>query len=298
MSFPSSPTAAFKQQFHDSFAEALQQKESRLQGTVIDRGGISGSSFTINSLGLTEMEAVNGRYEDKRPAELDNNTRLAYMADYDKTLVVDGFDIPKLAADPSYKFVDLLIAAANRRKDQTIYRALLDTTIVKTGETTFGSAALPASQIIVAGGTTFTKAKLIFARSLFRQNEADDENGEELYITYDDTMLRQILSDTTLTNVDFMAIKMLQDGKVAEKWMGFRWIPYQRLDNGAGGATEKRTVAWAKSAVHFGTGIETKTRIGENVQKRGHPTEAYAWMSLGAARQDEKKVVALDYLIS
>jgi len=290
------PSIAFKQQFHDSFTEALAQKDSRLQATVMDRGQISGSSFTINKLGTTEMEQVTTRYEDKHTGSLDNDTRVVYMADYDRNLVVDAFDVPKLAADPSYKYSGLLVEAANRRKDKTIYRALLDPVVTKSGETTFSTSSLPAGQIILAGGTAFSKAKLIFARSLFRANECDNENGEQLYITYDDNMVRQIMADTTLTSGDYMAVQMLQSGQVAQNWMGFTWIPYQALDNGAGGSTERRTVAWAKSAVHYGTGIETKTRVGENTQKRGHPTEAYAWMSLGAGRQDEKKVVAIDFL--
>ena len=290
------PTAAFRQQFHDSFIEALAQKESRFQGAVIDRGSIQGSSFTINNIGTTEMEPVTNRYEDKHIGNLDNATRVVYMADFDRLLAVDAFDIPKLAADPSFKYVDLLVAAANRRKDKTIYRALLDGVLEKTTETgTPSTITLPSSQIVLAAATGFTKAKLIFTRSLFRKNESDDQNGAELFIAYDDNMVRQIFSDTTLTSADYMAQQMLQTGQVMKNWMGFTWIPYQALDNGAGGATERRTVAWAKDAVHYGTGIETKTRVGENEQKRGHPTEAYAWMSLGAGRQDEKKVVAIDF---
>lgn len=297
MTFPSAPTAAFKQQFHDAFEAALAQKESRLQGTVMDRGQISGSSFTINTLGTTEMEAVTGRYQDKNPAELDNNTRLVYMADFDRTLVVDGFDIPKLAADPSYKFAGLLVEAANRRKDKTIYRALIDDVVTKTGESSFSTASLPASQKIVAGGTAFTKAKALLVRKLFRANECDQENGEQLYMLYDSNMVAQILADTTLTSADFMSVQMLQDGKVATNWLGFTWLPYEQLDNGAGGATERKTVAYAKSGVHMGTGLTVKTEVGENKQKRGHPVEAYGWMSLGAGRQDEKKVVTIDFLI-
>jgi hypothetical protein len=297
MSFPSAPTAAYKQQFHDAFVSALAQTDSRLQGAVIDRGQIDGSSFTINSLGTTEMEAVTGRYQDKNPAELDHNTRVVYMADFDRTLVVDGFDIPKLAADPSYKYVELLTQAANRRKDKSIYRALIDDVIVKTGETSFGTASLPSTQKIAAGGTAFTKAKILYARKIFRANECDQENGEQLYMLYDSNMVAQILTDTTLTSADFMAVRMLEDGKVAGNWCGFTWIPYEQLDNGAGGATERKTVAWAKSAAHYGTGINVKTSIGENTQKRGHPTEAYGYMSLGAGRQDEKKVVTIDFLI-
>lgn len=297
MPFPSSPTAAYKQQFHDAFVAALAQKESRLQGTVMDRGQIDGSSFTINSLGITEMEAVTGRYQDKNPTELDNNTRVVYMADFDRTLVVDGFDIPKLAADPSHKYVGLLTEAANRRKDKSIYRALIDDIIVKTGENSFGTASLPSGQKILAGGTAFTKSKILLARKLFRANECDQENGEQLFMAYDSNMVAQILADTTLTSADFMAVQMLQEGKVASNWLGFSWIPYEQLDAGAGGAGERKTVAWAKSGAHMGTGINVKTTIGENTQKRGHPTEAYGYMSLGAGRQDEKKVITIDFTI-
>lgn len=290
------PPVAFKQQFHDSYRDALAQRDCRFAKASIDRGMIDGSSFTINSLGATEMKPVTGRYQDKTPQSLDHNTRVVYMADYDATIVVDGFDIPKLSADPSFKYPGLLADASNRLKDKVIYRALLDAVVTKSGENTFSTTSLPAGQIVLAGGTAFTKAKAIFARSLFRKNECDEQNGEQLYIAYNDEMVRQILADTTLTSSDFMAVQMLQSGKVAENWMGFTWVPYQALDNGAGGATEARTVAWAKSGVEIGMGINFKTDVSENKAKRGHPTEAYGWLSLGAGRQDEKKVVAIDFL--
>lgn len=290
------PPVAFKQQFHDSYRDALAQRDCRFAKASADRGMIEGSSFTINSLGTTEMKAVTGRYQDKTPQSLDNNTRVVYMADYDATIVVDGFDVPKLSADPSFKYPGLLADASNRLKDKVIYRALLDAVVTKSGENSFSATTLPAGQIVLAGGTAFTKAKAIFARSLFRKNECDEQNGEQLYISYNDEMVRQILADTTLTSSDFMAVQMLQSGKVAENWMGFTWVPYQALDNGAGGGAEARTVAWAKSGVEIGMGINFKTDVSENKQKRGHPTEAYGWLSLGAGRQDEKKVVAIDFL--
>ena len=290
-------TTAFKQQFHDTFIHALQQKESRFQGRVQDRGMIAGSSFTTNNLGLVEAREVTGRYQDKQAQDVSHETRIAYMADYDiGPLVVDGFDLAKLTADPTFKYSELLVAAANRRKDKTIYRALLDGSLTRTSEGgTVTSTALPSGQIILASASGFTKTKILQALALFRANEADAMNGEELYMAYNSTMVRQILADTTLTSADFMATKMLMAGQVAENWCGFTWIPYELLDAGAGGGTEKRTVAWAKSALQFGTGIDVRTDIDTNKNKRGHPTEVYGWMSFGATRQDEKKVVAIDF---
>lgn len=290
-------TTAFKQQFHDTFLHVLQQKESRFQGRVQDRGMIAGSSFTTNNLGLVEAREVTGRYQDKTAQDVSHETRIAYMADYDiGPLVVDGFDLAKLTADPTFKYSELLVAAANRRKDKTIYRALLDGSLTRTTEGgTVSSTALPAGQIILAGATGFTKTKILSAVALFRANEADAMNGEELYMAYNSTMVRQLLADTTLTSADFMATQMLQAGQVAQNWCGFTWIPYEQLDVGAGGGTDRRTVAWCKSGVQFGTGIDVRTDVDTNKGKRGHPTEVYGWLSLGATRQDEKKVVAIDF---
>jgi hypothetical protein len=287
-------TTAFKQQFHDTFIHALQQKESRFQGTVTDRGMISGSSFTTNNIGATEAREVTGRYQDKEVQDIAHETRIAYMADYDiGPIVVDAFDLPKLVADPTYKYVEAMMAAANRRKDKTIYRALLDGSLTRSTEGgAITSTTLPAGQQIAAGGTAFTKAKIIQARALFLGNEVDED--EECFMAYNAVMARQIMADTTLTSADFMAVQMLQDGKVAKNWMGFTWIPYQTLDTSA--ANTNRTAAWTRGAVQFGTGIDAKTDVGQNKAKRGHPTEAYAWLSLGATRQDEKKVVQIDFL--
>lgn len=287
-------TTAFRQQFHDTFIHALQQKDSRFQGTVTYRGMISGSSFTTNNIGTTEAREVTGRYQDKEAQDIAHETRIAYMADFDVgPIVVDAFDLPKLVADPTYKYVEAMLAATNRRKDKTIYRALLDGSLTRSTEGgSITSTTLPSGQQIAAGATAFTKAKIIQARSLFLANEVDED--EEVYMAYNAVMARQIMADTTLTSADFMAVQMLQDGKVAKNWMGFTWIPYQALDTSA--ANTNRTVAWTKGAVQFGMGMDVRTDVSQNKAKRGHPTEAYAWMSLGATRQDEKKVVQIDFL--
>ena len=296
MSTSATITTAFKQQFHDSFIHTLQSQQSFFQGRVVDRGMIAGSSFTVNNLGTVEAKEVTGRYQNKTADEIAHETRIAYMADYDVgPLPVDAFDMPKLAADPTSKYVQMLTFAANRRRDKTIYRALLDGSLTRSAEGgTVTSTALPAGQLIAAGGTGLTKAKVVQARSLFRKNKADSrhEPGTKLFLAYDYNALRQILSDTTLTSADYLSLRMLENGDIVS-WGGFEWIPYEDLDVPA--ANTARTVAWQSTAVHYGTGINVKTDVGENKTKRGHPTEVYGWFSQGATRQDEKKVVQIDY---
>ncbi|WP_240024321.1 phage capsid protein [Serratia marcescens] len=291
-------TAAFVQQFHDSFEIASQQKDSRLQAAVHDRGMITGASFTINDMGTIEMNPITERFGDTVWDLPEAGTRNALMADYGVFVPVEKRDLRKLIADPQGPYLQLTLAAANRKKDDVIYRALLDTVLRKTSNTgAYAPVALPASQKIVAGGTGMTKAKLIAAKAMFRRNECDEQNGEELFITYNADMLTQILSDTTLTSADFMAVKMLQEGAVSGNWLGFKWLAYEKLDSASAGdpaVTTKTAAAWCKSAVHFGTGAEYNTDIGPRRDKNS-TIQISVDASYGAGRAAENKVVAIDF---
>lgn len=267
-----------------------QQKESRLMKAVVDRGTIEGASFTINNLSSAGvLDENNVRHGDTVWSEIDHTARNAVMRDFYKAFPMDRNDIPKMIVNPvsGGQYMTSLMAARNRRADDIIYQAGLGTILSQDGLTSY---ALPAGQKIAGGGTGMTKAKIIQARSIFRANEADEETGEELYATYNDVMLQQILGDTTLTSVDFMAVKMLQEGNLKGKWAGFNWIPYQAL-NKAGAVFS--AMFWAKSAIHFGKGYEEG-----NVTRRGDKKDAWQVSmaaSYGAGRQDDKKVVQVDF---
>ncbi|ECP4282894.1 hypothetical protein FZR31_23850 [Salmonella enterica] len=292
-------TAAFITQFHDSFEIAAQQKDSRLQAAVHDRGMITGEAFTINDMGTIEMTQITTRFGDTVWDLPEAGTRNALMADYGVFVPVEKRDLRKLLADPQGPYLQLTLAAANRKKDDVVYRALLDTVLRKTSSGgAYAPVELPASQKIVAGGTGMTKAKLIAAKAMFRRNECDEQNGEELYMTYNADMLTQILSDTTLTSADFMAVKMLQEGAVSSKWLGFNWLAYEKLDSATAGnpaVTTKTAAAWCKSAVHFGTGAEYNVDIGPRRDKN-NTIQISVDASYGAGRANEKKVVAIDFV--
>ena len=291
-------TAAFVQQFHDNYELASQQNESRLLKTVVNRGKIVGESFTINDMGQVEMAASGARFGDTTWTIPDAGTRSVLMNDFDLFIPIESRDIPKLKAHPNDKYIKLLYNAKNRKVDDIIYQAAISTinrkSVADNGTATTTATALPASQIILSGFGTL-KQKIVKAKSIFRKNEADEHNGEQLYILYTSDMLSSILGDTTLTSADFMAGKMLQDGGVGGKWMGFNWIPYEKLNQGAA-AGELRTVAYCGSAIHFGeadiTGFDITTRADKkNIKQVG------GVHSLAAGRANEKKVVAIDFVV-
>ena len=286
-------TAAFVTQFHDSFVAAAEQKESRLESKVVNRGMITGSSFTANDMGTIEANQVVNRYGDTEWSIPDAGTRSALMADYDIAIPIERTDLAKLLANPQGDYLQRALAAMQRKKDKVIYDAIRGAALRKTDESGFfAGVSLSGSQVISAGGTGMTKAKIITAKKQFRTNEADEHNGEELYLAYDAGMMEDILSDTTLTSADYMAAKMLQEGDISGKWLGFNWVPYEALT----GTSTKTTVAWSKSGVHVGTGENVVTDIGPRRDKR-NLIQIYVAMSIGSVRVNELKAMTIDYVV-
>lgn len=283
--------AWFVTQWDNAIRVEASQKESRLASTVTDRGTITGESFTINNLADDGalLDENNVRHGDTELSLETQTSRVALMKDFYRATLLDRNDIPKMLVNPvtGGDYMKNMMSRKNRRIDDIIYQAARATVSLKDGST----IALPATQKVAVGGTAFTKAKLIATRKIFRRNEADKYADEELFILYNDEMLEDILSDTTLTSADFLAVKMLQEGDVSGNWMGFKWVPYNGI---AKVGTDYFTVAYAKSGIHFGKGYEEG-----NVQQRADKKDAWQvsmGASYGAARQDEKKVVEIAFL--
>jgi hypothetical protein len=281
----------FVTQWDNAIRIEASQKESRLQGTVMDRGSITGESFTVNNLADdgSLLDANTVRHGDTELSLETQSARIAQMFDFYRATLLDRNDIPKMLVNPvtGGDYMRNMMSRKNRRIDDIIYQAARATVTLKDAST----IALPATQKVAVGGTAFTKAKLITTRKIFRRNEADKYAGEELYILYNDEMLEDILSDTTLTSADFLAVKMLQEGDVSKNWMGFNWVPYNGITKVA---TDYFTIAYAKSGIHFGRGYEEG-----KVTQRGDKKDAWQvsmGASYGAVRQDEKKVVEISFL--
>lgn len=283
-------TTQFRQQFDDALRLAAQQRESRLAKTVTDRGTISGDSFTINNLGSAgTLDENNTRHGDTEWSEIEHSARLVGMRDFFKALPLDRADIPKMLVNPvaGGQYMTSLMAARDRRIDDIIYKAVLADITSKDAATTY---SVPSAQKIVAGGTGLTKSKILQAKAIFRSNEADEMNGEELFMLYNSVALQQILADTTLTSSDYMTVQMLQQGAVAQRWCGFVWVPYEAITKSGSTYT---TAAYCKSAVHFGRGYE-EGDVTKRADKKNTWQVSMA-ASYGAGRQDEKKVVQIDF---
>jgi hypothetical protein len=287
-------TSGFVVEFKAGWELAAQQKDSRLQATVTDIGGVTGSSFTHNQLGETEANDVTSRLGDTEWSEQDHETRIVLMQDKDWSTPIDKFDVPKLLASPQGEYMQNGIAALNRKKDAVIYSALLGAALTRSEEgEAYGTVAFDTNQAILNSATGMTKAKLLAAKKLFRANECDEYNGETLYMLFNSDMLEDLLADTTLTSADFMAVQMLQQGSIAGKWCGFNWVPYEKLKSADG---IKTTLAYTKSSLKFGTGMSREIDVGPRRDKK-NAIQIYAQESYGAGRVFENKVVSIDFTV-
>lgn len=281
---------AFVQQFGTNFNHLAQQMVSRLRASVRNETGIVGESKSINRLGKRSMQRRLNRHGDTPINDQPHSTRYIDLFDYEDGDMVDSQDKLRMLVDPTSDYLKSMVAAANRAQDLEIINALGGGSRSKTG----GIIALPASQKIAVGAIGLTKAKIIQAKKMFRLNEADEENGEELTIVYSAQALQDVLGDTTLTSADFMAGKMLQEGSLKGKWMGFNWIPSEQLPKVS---TTRFLYAYAKSGVAFGIGADIQTNVGPDASK-GFNNRVYIKETIGAVRVEEEKVVEIACLES
>jgi hypothetical protein len=277
-------TEAFVQQFADNFMHVAQQTQSRFERCVSLETGIVGMSKSINRLGQRTAQRRLSRHGDTPINDQDHSTRFVDLFDWEDGDMVDDQDKIRMLVDPTSDYIKAMVASMNRAKDDVIVTALGGNSRASSG-----NIALPSTQKIAVGTTGLTKAKIIQARSIFRQNEADEEAGEELFIGYSSTALSDVLNDATLTSADYMAVKMLQEGSLNGKWLGFTWVPSERFVKSG---TTRFLYAWAKSGVKLGVGKDTTTKVGEDPGK-GFNVRIYAKQSIGGVRVEEEKVVEI-----
>lgn len=284
-------TAAYVTQFHDTFEILCQQKESHLLKTVHNRGNITGNSFTINDMGTLEMKD-HTRFGNTEWDLPDAGVRRVFLQDKNLAVPIEKTDIPKLLASVQGSYMNACLYAYQRKVDQIIYQALtgeIDRIDQYDGATT--KVKIPTTQTILHSGTGLTKDKILTAKAIFRANECDEQNGESIYITYDSSMMFDILSDTTLTSADYMSLRMLQDGAVGTKWCGITWVPYEALAK-SDDKQYKKAVMYTGSAAHYGQGSSYEVDIGIRRDKN-NTTQIYVDASMGAGRANEQKVVEL-----
>lgn len=146
------------------------------------------------------------------------------------------------------------------------------------------------NQLIAAGTTNLTQAKIVAARAKLEENDYDPGLHGPLYFAYHATQLNALLNDATLTSQDYVSVRSLMRGEAVGGLMGFEWRRCNRLPKVG---NIRRNIAWAKNAMEFATWEDQLQRLTERDDLNYTP-QLYLECVYGCSRGDDKLVVAID----
>lgn len=271
----------------------LQQKGSKLRQAVMVGQHVGSQASPVDQLGSIEMQAVTGRFQAMGRVDAAVDRRWVFPNSYDLPQLVDSFDKLRLFSDPQSSYVQNAVYAAGRKMDSLIIAALNGT--AKTGESGSTSTALPSAQKVAVGfgaasDVGLSVAKLREAKRLLMAADLDLEDpSNQLYCAVGATQLDNLLAEAQVISLDYNERPVLMDGKIS-RFLGINFIHTELNESSSG---DKLVPVWAKSGMHLGIWGDIKTSISQRHDLQGEPWQAYVYLTAGATRLEEEKVVQI-----
>lgn len=291
-------TTFYVQEYAKVLEELVQQRNSRLRMAVTEQRYEGKAGSPVEQVGAIAMQPVTTRYAPMGRVDAPTDRRWVYPSDFDLPQLLDSFDQLRLLIDPKGKFVQNAHFAANRQMDDLIISAMFGT--AKTGETGQNSVTIPAGQVVsvqqgAAAPTGLTVAKLRQALVILRQNEAipDNDQPSDVYCAAGGKQLDNLMAEAQVISSDFNGdMPVMREGRI-ERFLGINFIHTERLPSGtddqAGQST--KVCIWQKQGLHLGLWNDITTDIAQRKDLQGLPWQAYLYMTAGATRLEEKRLV-------
>jgi hypothetical protein len=291
----------YVQQFASNIMLLLQQKGSKFREAVTFGSYIGKQASPVDQVGSVEMQPVTSRFAPMGRVDVNVDRRWVFPSDFDLPQLVDSFDKLRLLSDPQSVYVQNAIMAAGRKFDDLIVAAFHGTS--KTGVDGSTSTILPTStstnvvSVDLGGtGSALNVDKLKRARRLLRANFVDLE-AEQPYCAINAQDEEALLNEIQILNQDFNAgyAPVLQDG-VLRRFLGINFIPCEKVALGTddqSNANSRSVPLWVKSGMHLGLWNDVSTDISQRKDLQGLPWQAYVYMTAGATRIEEGRVIRI-----
>lgn len=282
----------FAQQFATNIELLLQQKDSRLRSLVMQGSHVGEQASPVDQLDSIEMQSVVGRFDAMPRVDVDTARRWVMPSDFDLPQLIDNFDKLRLLTDPSSAYVQNAVSAAKRKMDDVIIDAFFGTAY--TGKSGTTSTAFPSGQQVAvnhgaSGNTGLTVAKLREARRLLRAAEVDLDM-DPITVVVTSKQEDNLLAEAQVISLDFNDRPVLVDGRI-KSFLGMNIVHSERLDTD--GSSYRRVPVFAKSGMHLGIWNDITTDISQRKDIRSLPFQAYVYMTVGATRLEEEKIVEI-----
>jgi hypothetical protein len=285
-------TTQFVQQFSTNVQLLLQQKGSRLRGTIREGMHVGEQASPVDQIGSVAAIKRTTRYPDLTPMDTPADRRWVFPSDYDWNDMIDNIDKLRMIVDPQSAYVQNGVAAMGRAMDAEIIPAFFGT--AKTGKSGGTSTTFPAAQQIsvsfgAAAAVGLTIAKLREAKRLLLTAEVDVDN-DPLFVPITAKQHDNLLGEAQAISLDYNSKPVLVEGKITS-FMGFNFVHTELLvTNGSG---YRRVPAYAKSGVYLGIWNDIRTDVSQRKDKGGLPWQVYVYGTFGATRLEEKKIVEI-----
>ncbi len=277
---------AFVRQFQDEIFVLVQQEESRLMSYVRTKG-ITGSRMYFDRLGPVEVIKKTQRFQPTIIADAPHSRRQVAIQDYNQTLGLDKQDVIRLLIDPTGEYARALAMGMARQIDRDIIVALEGDSVAVDADLAGSIVPLPPEQIIDAGGTNFTLAKLRETKLRMDRAEVPTEGR---YLAWNSSAQQSLLNEAEATSVDFNSVKVLVEGQI-NTYFGFEFV---RLELLTGGDTaQAQMLAFHNTAVGMAVGEELDIRIDDRPDL-SYAKQIFAAGTFGMIRIEEAKVVRID----
>lgn len=286
----SSIQIGFVDKFRADFIMLAQQQMSRLRPYVrTDPDMLEGRFGYYDRIGAVNMTKRTARHQDTNIVEVPHSRRRVSLSDFEMGHLLDKQDLKKLSSDPKSKYMKNALAAANRQIDDLIIQAATANSFSIDEDGAATPIALPAGNVIAAGGTGLTLAKLLTAREILGTAEAEGEDGQPEILVFSARQRTTLLNTTEVKSKDFNAVQALVKGEIDE-FLGFKFIRTERLLRTG---TTRRCLAFQPNAIGLAIGEDVEVDIGPRRDK-GNATQLLVTMQMDATRVEDERIVAID----
>lgn len=274
----------------------LQQKGSKLRGTMGEGHYTGKQSSPVDQIGTVEMQQVTGRFGAMPRVDANVDRRWVTPTDFDLPQLIDTFDKLRLLTDPESSYTQNAVFAAGRKIDTVALQATNGT--AKTGEQGGTSTTFPAANVISVntGGANsrLNVAKLLAVKELMQRNFVDFDM-EEVYIALTAKDESSLMNEVQVVSSDFNRQEkpVLQEGKLVS-FLRMKFVYCELAESVmASSASQVDVPVWAKSGMHIGFWNDISTDISRREDLRGIPWQSYVTGTFGATRIEENRVYTI-----
>jgi hypothetical protein len=288
---------------------AFQQRIPRLRRFVRVKSGVVGNQVQFPVLNQSEMEDITGK-QHAVTNWIDPQVTARWANKEDKThpVMLDWADKAEVLIDLQSGYAMNGAMAAARTADQIIATAVTGTasqgakgtatSAFNTTGITSATAATTLGNVLAAGGTGLTYAKVREARAILNAREVgiDDlgmRDRNAFCWVVNAGAMSQLMNETQAISKDYIEGSPLTEGSIIY-FMGFNFVIWNSITNTTG--TTYRTLVWHREAMGYAMWAERDLRI-DQLPEHNYSTGVTYLCSMGAVRIQDKGVLAVDVVL-